>query len=307
MSALSIVIVTFNSAHVVLDCLHSVAEIDDIEVIVYDNASSDDTVELVARKFPSVVVIEGARNEGFAVGVNRGVAASTSPLVMLLNPDAVIDEGAVRTLIETLNDRPLGIVAPLVVHPEGLVKVASAGHFPSPSAMLTHYSGLSRLPGIRGHYLLLDDASRERYTQVDWVSGACLMTSRATWDAVNGLDQRWFMYAEDIDFCWRVSRLGGVSIMDSSATATHLVGESDGARADSVNSMWVKNLYEFYGLRMARGRLTTAWWGVVVAAGLLFRSVVFTAQRRPRSAKEFRAHSRAVLAHIRTAMRVADE
>lgn len=304
--ALSIIVVTYNSAHVILDCLAAVAHIEDCEVVVYDNASSDDTVEVVRLKFPMVAVIEGVDNAGFAKGVNRAVAASSAPRVMLLNPDAVIEEAAVRRLMTSLDHRPSAVIAPLVVHPQGLVKVASAGYFPTPAAMGAHYSGLSRLPGVRGHYVLLNDVSDDRITEVDWVSGACLMTTRTTWDALGGLDERWFMYAEDIDFCWRVRQHGGSVWMDSAATATHLVGASDGTRSGAVNSLWVENLYDFYALRMARGPLATVRWGLVVSAGLLVRSIVFSLQRRPSAAREFRAHSRAVLRCMRTAGRAVD-
>ena len=299
MAALSIVIVTYNSSHVVLGCLDSIAYLAETEVIVFDNASVDDTVDAVRRKFPMVTVIEGTSNFGFAVGVNRAVEVSTAPTIMLLNPDAVIAEASIRELSSTLAARPNAVVAPMITHPHGLVKVASAGHFPTPSAMLSHYSGLSRLPFVRGHYLLLADDSRERLTEVQWVSGACLMTSRSTWEAVGGLDERWFMYAEDIDFCWRVVQSGGVVLLDSGSTATHLVGESDGARSGVVNSMWVENLYEFYALRMSSNRMSTITWGCVVSAGLFVRSIVFLVQRRLDSAREFRAHSRAVVRHMR--------
>jgi N-acetylglucosaminyl-diphospho-decaprenol L-rhamnosyltransferase len=299
MAAVSILIVTFNSAHVVLDCLNTVAHIEEAEVIVYDNSSSDETVESIRRKFPSVQIIEGTDNAGFAVGVNRAAVCATSPRIMLLNPDAVIDPDSVRVLVASVDKQEFSVVAPLITHPEGAVKVASAGHFPTPSAMAAHYSGLSRFSRVRGHYLLLKHTRPQQRTAVDWVSGACLITARSTWDAVGGLDERWFMYAEDIDFCWRVSRIGGAMVMDSRATTSHLVGASDGARSTVVNSMWVKNLYDFYALRMSPNRVSTLLWGTTVTAGLLVRSLVFSAQRRPNSAHQFRNHAAVVAGSIK--------
>lgn len=303
MTALSVVIVTFNSAHVIRPCLQALGDLTDSEIVVVDNQSSDRSVELIRKEFPAVVVIEAATNGGFAKGVNAGIAASTGERVMLLNPDAVVDATSVRFMIETVDRHWRSLVAPLIQQPGGATRIGSGGRFPTPWRMGAHYFGLSRLSGIDGHYLLLSDVvAAHGIIDVEWATGACVMASRSTVDAVGGLDERWFMYAEDIDLCWRVRRGGGTVLIDTRAHATHLVGESN-ARRGAVNSMWVVNLYDFYVLRMAPSRSAVLRWGLVVAAGLAVRSLVFALQglnpRRRASrliaAAEFRAHSVAVL------------
>ena len=303
----SVLIVTYNSAHVIGDCLSALGS--DHEVIVYDNASADETVTLIEQKFPHCTVIAGDRNLGFAVGVNRAAAQATGRSIMLLNPDAVITATDVRVLAQTVASTHGGIVAPLI-HTDG-VRVAAAGRMPTAWAMTTHYFGLSRLARgrrrLQGHYLLPADIADD-VVAVDWVTGACLMIDAETWRRVGGLSERWFMYAEDIEFCWRVGRSGGAVLIQPRAHARHLVGSSSGRTTTDINSAWVLNLYEFYRADLARSGVQRLWWGVVVGAGLAFRALLFRAQslRNPaaghrRSALEFAHHSRAIIGSLTTA------
>ncbi|OZC75198.1 hypothetical protein CH251_10505 [Rhodococcus sp. 06-462-5] len=302
----SILIVTYNSSHVIGDCLAALGS--DHEVIVYDNASSDATVTLIEENFPHCSVIAGNRNLGFAGGVNRAAAQATGRNIMLLNPDAVIAAEDVWILAETVASTHGGIVAPLI-HTEG-VRVAAAGRMPTAWAMASHYFGLSRLARgrrrLQGHYLLPSDIGDD-VVSVDWVTGACLIVDAETWRRVRGLSERWFMYAEDIEFCWRVGRSGGAVVIQPCARARHLVGRSNNKATMETNSAWVLNLYEFYRRDLARSGLQRLWWGVVVGAGLAFRALVFQLQslRNPAagqrdSARNFARHSRAVFGSLTT-------
>lgn len=303
----SVLIVTYNSSHVIDACLSALGST--FEIIVYDNASSDDSVALIQRDFPLVRVILGDRNLGFAAGVNRAAAQANGRNIMLLNPDAVIAVDDVWTLVETMASTNGGIVAPLI-HTDG-VRVAAAGRMPTAWSMATHYFGVSRLARgrrwLQGHYLLPSDIGDDVVT-VDWVTGACLMVEADTWRRLGGLSERWFMYAEDIEFCWRVGRTGGVVLVQPRARAGHLVGRSNNKPVSETDSAWVLNLYEFYRTDIARCWAQRLWWGVVVGAGLAFRSLVFrvqsvggsAAEHRP-SARRFAIHSRAVFGSLTTA------
>ncbi|OZC50985.1 hypothetical protein CH286_05445 [Rhodococcus sp. WWJCD1] len=301
----SVLIVTYNSSHVIGDCLSALGS--DHEVIVYDNASSDETVTLIEETFPHCSVTAGDLNLGFAGGVNKAAAQATGRNIMLLNPDAVISAADVRILAETVASTHGGIVAPLIRTDD--VRVAAAGRMPTAWAMASHYFGLSRLArgrrGLQGHYLLPSDIGDD-LVAVDWVTGACLMVDAETWRRVGGLSERWFMYAEDIEFCWRVGRSGGAVLIQPRARARHLVGSSSNTMT-KTNSAWVLNLYEFYRADLARSGLQRLWWGLVVGAGLAFRALVFQVQslRNPaggysRSAREFAHHSRAVFGSLTT-------
>lgn len=316
-----IVIVTFNSDEVIGDCLTAL-DGDEFDIVVIDNASSDTTCAVVAGRFPGLTLIRNDENAGFARAVNRAASTLSSDLVMLLNPDAVIESDAVRALAESVRAHPDRIGAPVVRDPSGVARIAGAGRFPTPRAMFLHYSGLSRLsdgvPGFAGHYLTgRQVAARSGLIDVQWVSGACLMMSAALWGRLGGLSERWFMYAEDIELCWRAAHVdmrGGAEpacFVDTGVDATHVVGGSskrDGGDATGSplrRSDWVRNLFDFFCLSMASRRRDCLLWGCATATGLLLRSAVFCLQgarpgtrgaRHRRNAVAFARHAAAVLA-----------
>lgn len=303
---LSVIIVTYNSSDVVTDCLYALAPSfeDSIEVIVVDNASSDGTAELVEREFPSVSVIRSPENGGFAGGVEIGVSHAHGTALCLLNPDAVAERATLLELAKRLRiDESLGIVAPVIRQPEGRLQILSAGYIPSTWRMFTHYSGLSRLGRharwLEGHYLLPAQATAAR--DVDWVTGACLVISPDAWDRIGGISRRWFMYAEDVELCWRMWRHGYRVRLFPDLEVTHLVGASATGHEKMVNSAWVTNLYDFYAKDIAENGLQRFSWRIIVSVGLISRSVVYGIRGRGgrrqwrRESYRFRVHSLAVL------------
>jgi hypothetical protein len=287
---LSVVVVTFNSAAVLPAALEPLKMSESFEIIVVDNASSDETIEFLAREFPSVRVIANASNVGFARAVNIGVSTATAPIVMLLNPDASIGIDAVELLLDRVKKEDAGLVAPWVQHQSQ--RIVSAGWLPTPWRMLTHYSGLSRIAGnrnwLQGHYLLPGQLSRE--TPVQWVTGACFVCRRPVWDHLKGLSERWFMYAEDIEFSHRVTAEGLTNLVLREAVAHHVVGGSDSTASLTGRSDWVLNLRDFYATELARSRRSPLMWTAIVVAGLLSRAAVFAAiglrSRGPRRANQ---------------------
>ena len=305
-ATVSVIVVTYNSAHVVANSLGPLAGAPGIRIVVRDNASADDTVYRVRRIAPTATIDAGADNGGFACGVNAAVRWADGDVIVLLNPDAVVSADGLRRLADHARGRGV-IAAPLIRHPDGRVAVVSAGRFPTTWRMATHWFGLSRVPRggavLEGHYRVLSSMPVTGLVDVEWVSGACLAVSRETWDALGGLSERWFMYAEDIDFCWRARGVGVRCIVDTDVPATHLVGASDGTRTGRADSAWILNLYDFAALRLLGGRASRVGWGAVVSAGLAVRSAVFVAQGlvrpgdrlgRRRAAADFAGHSRAV-------------
>ncbi|WIE65413.1 glycosyltransferase family 2 protein [Curtobacterium sp. MCLR17_036] len=295
---LSVVLVTFNSADVVVTALEALATTSDVELVVVDNASADDSVAVVRRSWPDAVVIENSENVGFARAVNAGVRASSGALVMLLNPDAQIAPAAVELLRAAARAHPGDVVAPFIEQPAPQ-RIVSAGRMPTVWRMLTHYSGLSRLapsvPLFEGHYLLPRQVHRTM--SVQWVTGACFLVPRATWDDVGGLDERWFMYAEDIEFCLRVRRSGHRLWLVPAARAGHLVGRSDSRATATTNPAWVLNLRDFYATDLAPNRAAVALWTAVVAAGLAVRGALAALRRGVRNpaARSLLGYSSALL------------
>lgn len=273
----SVVLVTYNSRDLLEACLTPLARQADIEIVVVDNDSSDGTPAELSARWPDVVLVEQGWNSGFAKAVNAGIARAAHEEIVLLNPDAVITADHVRQLAARVRTPDVGIVAPLIADPAGSLRIVPAGHAPTIWRMFAHYSGISRFARrrarLQGHYLLPDQVGSAP-RRVDWVTGACLAVQRTTWRSVGGVNERWFMYAEDIDFCHRVHDAGHAVVLQPDLTATHLVGQSDATKSFTGNAAWVVNLHDFYSESLSPSRAHDVVWGAVVAMGLLSRAAV---------------------------------
>jgi GT2 family glycosyltransferase len=299
-SAATVVIVTYNSADVIGDCLSFLddARSDEFDVVVIDNASTDATVSVLATYGDRIRFIPNHENTGFARAVNRAVSESApARSIVLLNPDAVVTGQDLGRLVGALTGSP-GIVGPSINRPDGGLKIASAGREPTTWRMFTHYWGLSHLPGKlwEGHYLRLSRLTADR--TVDWVTGACLAISREAWDRVGGLTERWFMYAEDVQLCAHVRAAGYPVAIRPNVHATHIVGHS--SNADSrVNSAWIVNLYDYFCGEVSTGPLDRWMWKLVTTTGLLARSVAFQALGASASQAHRRHDARRFLSYAR--------
>ncbi|WP_295786172.1 glycosyltransferase family 2 protein [uncultured Microbacterium sp.] len=277
--AVSIVIVTYNSAGVIGSCLDALRRDGgapaDAEVIVVDNLSRDDTVSTLHENYPWVRVIENDENAGFSRAVNLGAEHAVGRYLLLLNPDARISAEGVARLSRLLDADPsIGAAAPVLENEGEDVVILAAGHEPSIAKMFLHQSGLSRLgrrwPVLEGHYLFAADL-HGGVRDVDWVSGGCLMVPLRLWRRAGGLTDRWFMYAEDVEFCLRLRAAGLRVVIDAGERARHALGGSSSGVEGAVNTAWIVNLYDLYGWRMARNDLQQWLWRAVVLAGMYGR------------------------------------
>ncbi|MFC0450884.1 glycosyltransferase family 2 protein [Rhodococcus jostii] len=310
---ISVVIVTYNSAAVIEHCLAALGSDPALDIIVVDNDSIDDTIVRVSDVCPHARVIRSEANVGFAGGVNRGVSEARGDHVLLLNPDAVVDAESVFALSRVLDsDDSIGVVAPLLDKPGERLAIRECGRQPDLWRVLCHYSGLSRFagysPSVEGLYLLKRHSSADS-RDVDWVSGACMLVRRDTWMRLDGLSRRWFMYAEDIEFCLRVKESGERVVTVPAVTGVHLIGESsttptvsqapnstvsrapnstvsrapnstvsqapNSTVSQAPNSAWVVNMYDLYKWRISRTRLQNIGWKWAVAGGLFARSAAY--------------------------------
>jgi hypothetical protein len=235
---LSVVIVAHDSRPHLAGCLRAVYAQTDappLEVVVVDNASTDGGCVAVRREFPQVRVVASPRNLGFAAGVNLGVRHVTGDAILLLNPDALLEAGALRRLAAFLRATPdVGLVAPKLVDPTGALQL-SCRRFPGRWTALGHRDALLTrlLPKnpLARRYLLTDwDHASPR--AVDWVSGACALVRHAAFQQVGGLDEGFFLFAEDVDLCKRLWAAGWKVYYLPEAVAVHRIGIS--ARRDSA-------------------------------------------------------------------------
>jgi N-acetylglucosaminyl-diphospho-decaprenol L-rhamnosyltransferase len=226
---LTAVIVTHNSRDEIGPCLASVrgqTTPHPIEVVVVDNASTDDTVALVRTGFPRVRVIQTGGNVGFSRANNLGAAHARGAFLLLLNPDTVVPDGAVQTLLETLGAHPEAAVAgPRLVDGDGRPEL-SFGPPISPWGELWQKVLLSlynrRVPFVERYIERLTRTPGPRA----WLTGACLLIRRTDWDAVGGFDERFFLYTEDVDLCVVLRGRGRVAWFAPDAEVRHLRGRS---------------------------------------------------------------------------------
>ena len=175
-----------------------------------DNASSDETVEMLRDEFPDVVTVPSEENLGFAGGTNLAVERASADTLLLLNPDTEVREGALERLAGFVQSHAeVGAAGPAVHGPDGRLQ-HTCHAFPHLWLTLVRQLGLHRaFPKSRvfGAYdMTWWDHAEPRH--VDWLSGVCIATTRAVWDRVGPLDEGYFMYAEDVDWCYRLKQAG---------------------------------------------------------------------------------------------------
>ena len=239
---LSVLVCTYECEAFIVECLDAVVANTPghrLEIIVADNDSGDATVAVVRAAHPDVTVIEMGRNAGFAAANNAALAVAGGRHVILLNPDTVVQPGALDTMIEALDARAdVGIVAPQLLNTDGTDQ-GTARSFPTPAAaVFGRRSPLTKLfPRNRwsSRFLLGRDHVGDEPFPVDWVSGACLMARRDDAVALGGLDEGFFMHFEDTDFCHRMKDRGlGVLCVPRARVLHHEGGSRRGWPADQV-------------------------------------------------------------------------
>lgn len=225
---LDIIIVNYNTRGDLSACLTSLRTYPPARphvITVVDNGSTDGSLDAVRENFKTVRILEMGRNAGFATANNAGIRATSSPLVLLLNSDTLVPAGAIDTLCERLEATGAAAAGPRLLDGDGRPEI-------SWGAMLSPWSewiqsrrvaaARSTLPQARRRVDALTSTER----RVDWISGACLLVRRDAAEAAGLLDERYFMYEEDVDFCAAIRKHGGTVLFTPASTVIHLRGRS---------------------------------------------------------------------------------
>jgi GT2 family glycosyltransferase len=226
-----------------------------IEVIIVDNASSDDTLQMLAGEYPAVRLITNSSNLGFTHPVNQALQLSQGRYMLLLNPDTVVLPGAINELVGYIETHPeVGICGPKVLNSDGTLQKACKRGVSRPWATFSYFSGLYALfphSKLFGGYLLnyLDE---DKIHEVDGISGSCMLIRRSVVDQIGYLDERFFAYQEDADYCFQAKKAGWKVVYFPSAQIIHYGGQG-GSRAQPYKSIieWHRSYYLYYRKNLA--------------------------------------------------------
>jgi len=232
MKKLSVIIVNYNVRPFLQQALTSVSRAVkgiDSEIIVVDNGSGDGSVQLVQREFPDVNLIRNTENVGFARANNQAIEIADGEVVALVNPDTLIREDTFKVCLDYLESHDdVGVVGCKILNPDGTLQLACRRSFPSPWVAFTKIAGLNALfpkSKIFGRYNLtyLDP---DMITEVEAISGSFMVVKKKVIDQVGLLDERFFMYGEDLDWCYRIHKSGWKIIYLPDTEIIHYKGQS---------------------------------------------------------------------------------
>jgi GT2 family glycosyltransferase len=219
-----------------------------------DNASSDDSLELVKREYPLVKIIANQENVGFSRANNQGIRQCQAEFIALLNPDAVVQPFAIKRLVDFLNTHPeTGIVGPRLLNADGTPQ-GSCYPFPTLTRELWRLLHLDKIHSFGSYNQSNWDLTRPQ--EVDSIQGACMLIRREVFDQIGLLDEDYFMYTEEIDFCYRAKKAGWKIVWLPTAEVIHYGGQSTRQAATSMFLQLYRSKLLFF--RKHYGRLV-AW------------------------------------------------
>lgn len=251
----SITICSWNTREDLRACLASLEAVRDeasFEVIVLDNNSQDASADMVETTFAWVRLIRAPRNLGFTGGHNQMLGERRAPHALPLNSDTIVHAGALRQLLDYAREHPeAGIIGPKLLNPDGSLQY-SCRRFPNPLAALFRNTPLGRLfPNNRfTRDYLMTDWSHDQPREVDWVSGAAFLVRKEVIDKIGTFDPDYFMFCEDVDWCWRTWRAGFKVVYYPMSVITHAIGRSTDQAPNRMIGTFHRSMLRFYRKNM---------------------------------------------------------
>ncbi len=289
---LSIIIVSFNTKKLLEECLSSVFNslksgnfTKNREVIVVDNASSDNSVSMILEKFHQVKIIKNSSNLGFGAGNNQGIKIAKGEYVLLLNSDTILFKNTIKDALTTIKkDKEIGVLGVKLLNENKTVQ-QSVGFFPTPLRILNwmfFIDGIPVLQDLLKPYHLTSSRFYNSENEVDWVTGAFFLLRKAA--TIKDLfDEKMFMYVEEVEFCYRIKKNGWKILYTPLASAIHKKGGSGkGDEAGLVEEF--QGLAYFYKKHYLR--VSQIFLKLSLLLGALLRVVVFAIIRPNREKKE---------------------
>jgi GT2 family glycosyltransferase len=263
----SVIVVSYNTCDILRTCLRSVEASTNVtlELFVVDNNSTDGSADMVERDFQTVRLIRNGNNLGFAAANNAAMVSARGRFLLLLNPDTIVEPGSIATLCEFLSSHDdVGICGPLVVNPNGSFQ--SCGYqYPTLLFEIRQSKNIGRL--IRALVGTAPEAGpRLAPADIDWVDGCCLMIRREVVDTIGPLDERFFMYAEELDWCFNARHHGWRIVAHPDASIVHYGGQSSAQFAARSLALLIESRLRYYRKNLGLG--TASLVSLVYLAGL---------------------------------------
>ena len=276
--ALSIIIVNHNTRDLLRQCLDSIYLQKEVafEVIVVDNASTDESPEMVKKEFPQATLIVNQANVGFAKANNQAIKISKGKYILLLNSDTVSPKELLNHMVSFMNNNPkAGAVGGQLINQDGSLQRLSRGYFPSLKTAFNQFLFLSNIfPNSHLFQGLHREVKIDKAEEIDWISAACLMLRKSALEKAGLFDESFFMYVEDIDLCYRIKSCG-YKIFSLPINIIHFGGSSSSNIKKEMAAMWLKNLHLFFLRR--NNLLRTSIFDLLAFFGFLMRTGIYFA------------------------------
>lgn len=249
----SVVIVNYNAGPLLIHCVHAALE-QARQIIVVDNASSDSSVEKLKDNFPQedhLNLIATGKNSGFAAGCNVGLAASTQPYILFLNPDCILNADSLQRMVQVMESDPhIGMVGGYLINPDGSEQGGGRRAIPTPWRALVRALGLYRLekywPQLFFDFHLHHQPLPQAPIEVEAISGALMLVRREAIDDVGAWDERYFLHCEDLDWCMRFKQKNWTIVFVPDAPVTHFQGTCSRSRPFFVAWHKHRGMLRFY-------------------------------------------------------------
>ncbi len=293
---ISVCTVTYKARDLLRDCLHSLEENTQIkyEVIVVDNGSKDGIEEMLDQEFSGVRFIQNHNNAGFTRPMNQALCVGQGRYLLQLNPDTLVKPQALDRLVQFMDTHPeAGICGPKVLNRDGTLQAPCRRGESRPWAVISYFTGLSALfPHSKffGQYLMSYMDENQTHL-VDGVAGSCMLIRKEVIDQIGYLDEQFFAYQEDADFCFRARQVGWQVVYMPEAEIIHY-GSMGGSRVEPYRSIfeWHRSYFRYYRKNLAQDYLFLFNWlyylamafklGLALLANLV-RGNKFAGSRKP--------------------------
>ena len=249
----SVVIVNYNAGPLLIHCVHAALE-QARQIIVVDNASSDSSVEKLKDNFSQedrLNLIATGKNSGFAAGCNVGLAASTQPYILFLNPDCILNADSLQRMVQVMESDPhIGMVGGYLINPDGSEQGGGRRAIPTPWRALVRALGLYRLekywPQLFFDFHLHHQPLPQAPIEVEAISGALMLVRREAIDDVGAWDEHYFLHCEDLDWCMRFKQKDWTIVFVPDAPVTHFQGTCSRSRPFFVAWHKHRGMLRFY-------------------------------------------------------------